>query len=73
MNSVTINMPALAPIEAQVSPLVERAQALTVASKDDHEQAQLVLKAIAERERFIEAFWRKRDPNPATPVRKSRK
>ncbi len=27
----------------------------------------LSLETLEERERFIEAFWRKRDPNPATP------
>src|SRR3972149_2740280 len=28
----------------------------------------LSLATVEERDRFIEAFWRKRDPNPATPA-----
>src|SRR3990172_11226788 len=28
----------------------------------------LSLGTVEERNRFIEAFWRKRDPNPATPA-----
>ena len=32
----------------------------------------LLLESVDERNRFIEAFWRKRDPNPATPANEFR-
>lgn len=35
---------------------------------DREREVFLTLETLEERDRFIEAFWKKRDPNPATPV-----
>lgn len=39
---------------------------------DREREVFLTLETVDERNRFIEAFWRRRDPNPATPVNEFR-